>query len=66
MSKTFELKYRSRATERVERIIFEGESDTAEALARERARAVHNATGVVNFKLFWPDTSTTRFTLESR
>jgi hypothetical protein len=65
MSKTFQLKYRSRSTERVERIIFEGESDTAEAVARERARDVRNATGVVNFKLSWPDTSTTRFTLAS-
>lgn len=65
MSKTFELKYRSRAIERVERIVFEGESATAEAVARERARGVRDSTGVVNFKLSWPDTSTTRFTLSS-
>lgn len=63
MSKTFQLKYRSRATELIERIVFEGESATAEAVARERAKEIRQSTGVVDFKLHWPDYSTTQIAL---
>lgn len=65
MSKTFELKYRTRAGERIERMVFESDPAVAEATARARARGICNQTGVADFKLYWPDDSTTRFTLNA-
>jgi hypothetical protein len=64
-SKTFTLKYRSHASERTERMVFESDPAVAEASARARARGICNETGVADFKLYWPDDSTMRFTLNT-
>lgn len=63
MSKSFELKYRIGFAHRLERLVFECDPASAEASARERAKEIRQSTGVVDFKLYWPDYSTTQIVL---
>ena len=63
LTKTFVLKYKVSIFESAKPLTFEATEKSAEALAREHARNIYQATNVANFDLHWPDGSITNFYL---